>query len=86
VAETTRAALLEIQASRIPARLDASGDPVPLLEQNRGGWDQLPIRCGFAAPLAVAAVVVALSVANGALSAPPPARTLGHRRDPRRHS
>jgi predicted RNA polymerase sigma factor len=44
-------ALMEIQASRIPARLDPGGLPVPLLEQNRGRWDQLLIRRGFAALL-----------------------------------
>jgi RNA polymerase sigma factor (sigma-70 family) len=44
-------ALMEIQASRLRARLDADGLPVPLLEQNRGRWDQLLIRRGFAALL-----------------------------------
>jgi predicted RNA polymerase sigma factor len=44
-------ALMEIQASRIPARLSPAGMPVPLLEQNRGRWDQLLIRRGFAALL-----------------------------------
>jgi predicted RNA polymerase sigma factor len=42
---------MEIQASRIPARLGADGLPVPLLEQNRGRWDQLLIRRGFTALL-----------------------------------
>jgi predicted RNA polymerase sigma factor len=45
------AALMEMQASRIPARLGPDGLPVPLLEQNRGRWDQLLIRRGFAALL-----------------------------------
>jgi predicted RNA polymerase sigma factor len=45
------AALMEIQASRIPARLSPAGLPVPLLEQNRGRWDQLLIRRGFTALL-----------------------------------
>jgi len=45
------AALMEIQASRIPARLTPAGLPVPLLEQNRGRWDQLLIRRGFTALL-----------------------------------
>jgi RNA polymerase sigma-70 factor (ECF subfamily) len=45
------AALMEIQASRLPARLDAEGLPVPLPEQNRGRWDQLLIRRGFTALL-----------------------------------
>jgi RNA polymerase sigma factor (sigma-70 family) len=44
-------ALMEIQASRIPARLDPDGLPVPLPEQNRGRWDHLLIRRGFAALL-----------------------------------
>lgn len=44
-------ALMEIQASRIPARLDAEGLPVPLPEQNRGRWDRLLIRRGFTALL-----------------------------------
>ena len=44
-------ALMEIQASRIPARLSPAGLPIPLLEQNRGRWDQLLIRRGFTALL-----------------------------------
>ena len=44
-------ALMEIQASRIPARLSPAGMPVPLPEQNRGRWDQLLIRRGFTALL-----------------------------------
>jgi RNA polymerase sigma-70 factor (ECF subfamily) len=43
------AALMEIQASRIGARTDAAGEPILLLEQNRGRWDQLLIRRGLAA-------------------------------------
>jgi RNA polymerase sigma-70 factor (ECF subfamily) len=42
-------ALMEIQASRAKARVGASGEPVLLLEQNRGQWDQLLIRRGLAA-------------------------------------
>jgi predicted RNA polymerase sigma factor len=44
-------ALMEIQVSRTAARTDPSGTPIPLLEQNRGRWDQLLIRRGFAALL-----------------------------------
>nr|WP_267898535.1 RNA polymerase sigma factor [Actinomadura sp. WAC 06369] len=44
-------ALMEIQASRSRARTGPSGEPVPLLEQNRGRWDPLLIRRGFAALL-----------------------------------
>ena len=42
-------ALMEIQASRTRARVDRSGEPVLLLEQDRGRWDQLLIRRGLAA-------------------------------------
>lgn len=42
-------ALMEIQASRMRARAGPSGEPVLLLEQNRGHWDQLLIRRGLAA-------------------------------------
>jgi RNA polymerase sigma factor (sigma-70 family) len=42
-------ALMEIQASRLRARLGPEGEPIPLLEQNRGRWDQLLIQRGFAA-------------------------------------
>ena len=40
---------MEIHASRAGARIDAAGEPVRLLEQNRGRWDQLLIRRGLAA-------------------------------------
>jgi RNA polymerase sigma-70 factor, ECF subfamily len=42
-------ALMEIQASRLRARVGASGEPILLLEQDRGRWDQLLIRRGLAA-------------------------------------
>ncbi|HEX9770479.1 MAG TPA: RNA polymerase sigma factor [Kiloniellales bacterium] len=42
-------ALMEIQASRLAARLGPDGSPVPLPEQNRARWDQLLIRRGLAA-------------------------------------
>jgi RNA polymerase sigma factor (sigma-70 family) len=42
-------ALMEIQASRSAARVGPSGEPVLLLEQDRGRWDQLLIRRGLAA-------------------------------------
>lgn len=44
-------ALMEIQTSRAQARVGADGEPIPLLEQNRGLWDQLLIQRGFAALL-----------------------------------
>ena len=42
-------ALLEIQASRIPARADEAGEPVLLLDQDRARWDRLLINRGLAA-------------------------------------
>jgi RNA polymerase sigma factor (sigma-70 family) len=42
-------ALMEIQASRLRARVGASGEPVLLLDQDRTRWDQLLIRRGLAA-------------------------------------
>jgi RNA polymerase sigma factor (sigma-70 family) len=42
-------ALLEIQGSRLDARLDADGRPVLLDDQDRTRWDQLLIRRGLAA-------------------------------------
>jgi RNA polymerase sigma-70 factor (ECF subfamily) len=42
-------ALMEIQASRASARIGPSGEPVLLLDQDRGRWNQLLIRRGFAA-------------------------------------
>ena len=42
-------ALMELQASRTPARLGPSGEPVLLPDQDRARWDQLLIRRGLAA-------------------------------------
>ena len=42
-------ALMELNASRAAARTDAAGDPILLLEQDRGRWDQLAIRRGLEA-------------------------------------
>ena len=42
-------ALLEIQASRLPARTDAQGQPVLLMDQDRARWDHLLVRRGLAA-------------------------------------
>jgi RNA polymerase sigma-70 factor, ECF subfamily len=42
-------ALMEIQASRMRARVDAGGNPILLLDQDRARWDQLLIRRGLAA-------------------------------------
>ncbi|MEA2967609.1 MAG: hypothetical protein QOE78_870, partial [Alphaproteobacteria bacterium] len=49
-------ALMEIQASRLPARTAPDGAPVLLTEQNRARWDQLLIRRGLAALQCAAAL------------------------------
>ena len=41
-------ALMEIQASRTKARVSASGEPILLLDQDRGQWDRLLIHRGLA--------------------------------------
>lgn len=42
-------ALMEIQASRIRARVTPDGEPILLLQQDRGRWDRLLITRGLAA-------------------------------------
>ncbi|MEO7110232.1 MAG: RNA polymerase sigma factor [Polyangiaceae bacterium] len=42
-------ALMEIQASRAAARVDAKGTPILLLDQDRARWDYMLIGRGFAA-------------------------------------
>ncbi|MEO8295845.1 MAG: RNA polymerase sigma factor [Gemmatimonadota bacterium] len=42
-------ALMEIQASRLRARVGPAGEPVLLLDQDRSRWDQLLIRRGLTA-------------------------------------
>jgi predicted RNA polymerase sigma factor len=39
--------LMEIQASRLKARLGADGEPILLLDQNRALWERLSIRRGL---------------------------------------
>jgi len=41
-------ALMEIQASRMRARLGPAGEPILLLDQNRGRWDRVLIERGLA--------------------------------------
>jgi RNA polymerase sigma factor (sigma-70 family) len=41
------AALMEIQASRMRARVDESGEPILLLDQDRGMWNRLLIERGL---------------------------------------
>ncbi len=42
-------ALMEIQSSRARARVSPTGEPILLLDQNRGQWDQLLIHRGLTA-------------------------------------
>jgi RNA polymerase sigma factor (sigma-70 family) len=42
-------ALMELQASRLRARVGPAGEPILLADQNRAQWDQLLIRRGLAA-------------------------------------
>ena len=56
-------ALMEIQASRLRARVGPAGEPILLLDQNRTRWDPLLIRRGLAA----LARAEALSTARGGL-------------------
>src|SRR5881409_161339 len=42
-------ALMEIQASRLRARVGPAGEPILLLDQDRGRWDHLLIGSGLAA-------------------------------------
>src|SRR4030088_2505087 len=42
-------ALMEIQASRLRARIGPSGEPVLLLDQDRARWDHVLVRRGLAA-------------------------------------
>ena len=41
--------LMEIQASRAPARVSETGEPILLLDQDRGRWDRLLVHRGLAA-------------------------------------
>ena len=42
-------ALMEIQASRLRARVGPDGEPILLLDQDRGRWDHILVRRGLAA-------------------------------------
>lgn len=42
-------ALMELQASRLRARTNAKGEPILLLDQNRGQWDHILIQHGLKA-------------------------------------
>jgi predicted RNA polymerase sigma factor len=59
-------ALLEIQASRSAARVDAQGAPVLLMDQDRRHWDRLLIRRGLAALARAQALCAQAGSAPGA--------------------
>ena len=51
--------LMELQASRLTARVDARGEPILLADQDRGCWDALLIRRGLAALACAEALLAA---------------------------
>ena len=63
-------ALMEIQASRIPARTGPGGEPVTLLEQDRARWNRLLITHGLAALANAKAKAKAQATAKTTASAP----------------
>ncbi len=60
------ASLLELQASRLPARHDAQGRPVLLEQQDRSRWDRLLVRRGLALRQAAALAAQRLGRGEGA--------------------
>lgn len=62
-------ALMELQSSRLPARLDADGEPVPLLEQDRSLWDRSAIARGFSSLLRAGALPEQPYVLQAAIAA-----------------
>ncbi|MEU9603091.1 sigma-70 family RNA polymerase sigma factor [Streptomyces sp. NPDC048057] len=58
-------ALLEVQASRIPARTGADGQPVLLADQNRARWNRLLIHRGFEALARASALTTAAGTPPG---------------------
>lgn len=60
--------LMELQASRLPARTDALGRPVLLMEQDRRRWDRLLLRRGLAALARCRSLNAARSQAPGSLA------------------
>ncbi|MEJ2187687.1 MAG: YciI family protein [Gemmatimonadota bacterium] len=59
-------ALMEIQASRLRARVDAAGEPVLLLDHDRGRWDRLLIRAAHGPYAKNAAIPASHSLAGPA--------------------
>jgi RNA polymerase sigma-70 factor (ECF subfamily) len=61
-------ALMELQASRLVARTDPSGEPILLLDQDRARWDRLLIRRGIAALERAEMLAVSQGRASGPLA------------------
>lgn len=61
-------ALMELQASRLPARTDARGRPVLLMDQDRHRWDRLLLRRGLEALDRCRALYAARSQSAGPLA------------------
>lgn len=64
-------ALMQLHASRAPARVDAQGEPVLLLEQDRGRWDAGLVAGGLAALGRAEALTGAMTGAPAPLAARP---------------
>jgi RNA polymerase sigma-70 factor, ECF subfamily len=64
-------ALMEIQASRLRARVGPAGEPVLLLDQNRARWDRLLIARGLAALARAERSSLATLERTGSTPAPP---------------
>ena len=70
-------ALMEIQASRLGARIGPDGEPILLLDQNRARWDQLLIRRGLAALARAEALGAARAPTRCRPRSPPATRARG---------
>jgi RNA polymerase sigma factor (sigma-70 family) len=77
-------ALMEIQASRMRARVGPSGEPILLLDQDRARWDQLLIRRGLAA-LDRAEALATRHAGLGPMRCRPPSRACHARTNRRRN-
>src|SRR5262249_13247369 len=68
------ASLMEIQASRLHARIGPSGEPILLLDQDRSRWDQILISRGLAA-LTYAERLLAPDVRSSSIPSPDSSQT-----------
>ncbi len=75
-------ALMEIQASRLSARIGPDGNFVPLTEQDRARWDQLLIRRGLDALTRAEELALAATMAPIRCKRRSPPATPAHARPP----